>query len=81
MEDLSRAASVWIAARSPPLLAAEQARLAVLQDAVRLSEWDIAWLTRRLDLMEARAAAPPLDPGPRPPVPDSQPPARFLDSA
>ena len=48
----------WNAAGLRAALAAEQARLTALQDAVRLAERAIAWLTGRLALVEARTAAP-----------------------
>ena len=58
--------STWNAAS---LLAAEQARLTALQDAARLAERDIAWLTSRLALVEARTAAAAAPPEPRDPTP------------
>ena len=56
-------------------LAAEQARLTALQDAARLSERDIAWLTSRLALVEARTAAAATPPEPRDPAPRLRGPA------
>ena len=67
--------STWNAASLRAALAAEQARLTALQDAVRLSERDIAWLTSRLALVEARTAAATTPPEPRNPAPKHRGPA------
>ena len=67
--------STWNAASLRAALAAEQARLTALQDAVRLAERDIAWLTSRLALVEARTAAAESPPEPRDPAPKHRDPA------
>ena len=64
--------STWNAAS---LRAAEQARLSALQDPARLAERDIAWLTSRLALVEARTAAAAAPPEPRDPAPRHRDPA------
>ena len=67
--------STWNAASLCAALAAEQARLTALQDAVRLSERDIAWLTSRLALVAARTATAATPPEPRNPAPRLRGPA------